>query len=86
MNRIGIQGAIGSYSEMAAFDFFQKGHGKNLNFSPTIITFDHSEEVAQALEEKKIDFGFFPIENSIIGTIDRGARTWRTCAPPACAA
>ncbi len=67
---VGIQGANGSYSEMAVFEFFATGQGQQFKAIPSVINFDHSEQVCEALSNRQIDLAFFPIENSIIGNID----------------
>ncbi|MBI2522248.1 MAG: bifunctional chorismate mutase/prephenate dehydratase [Bdellovibrio sp.] len=66
---VGIQGSNGSYSELAAFEYFACPNGAMMKVIPSVINFDHSEQVCEALNNKQIDFAFFPVENSIIGNI-----------------
>ena len=65
---VGIQGSNGSYSELGAFEYFTGANGISMKVTPSVINFDHSEQVCEALNNKQIDFAFFPVENSIIGT------------------
>lgn len=58
---VGYQGLPGSYSEEALKGYF----GENIN-TYNVSTF---EEVFEALNEKKIDYGVLPIENSSTGGI-----------------
>ncbi|HAZ12018.1 MAG: hypothetical protein A2X86_06795 [Bdellovibrionales bacterium GWA2_49_15] len=67
---VGIQGSNGSYSEMGVFEYFATEHGLSMKIIPSVINFDHSEQVCEALASGQIDFAFFPVENSIIGNID----------------
>lgn len=59
--KIGYQGIKGAYSESAIYRHFGNDAGA--------IGFDISEEVFEALEKNKIDYGVLPFENSIAGSI-----------------
>ena len=57
-----FQGTNGAYSEVALNKYFQnviEGTGYNT-----------SEEVFDALKTHKVDYGFLPIENSIVGNVN----------------
>jgi chorismate mutase/prephenate dehydratase len=60
---VAFQGEIGSYSEEAAFSFF----GGHIQTRP----YESLEEVFQAVEQDKVQFGIAPIENSLEGSIAR---------------
>ena len=60
-NKIAYQGVEGAYSFVAANEYF----GKNNNF----IGFATFEEVVEAVRDKKADFAFLPIENSVAGRV-----------------
>ena len=59
---IGFQGELGAYSEKAIDTLFVE---QSINKVP----FRTSYAVVDALKKKDIDFGLFPIENSIVGSI-----------------
>lgn len=59
--KVGFQGHNGAYSELALREYF----GQNVE----AIGFDFSEEVLENLLSNKLDIGFFPIENSIVGNV-----------------
>lgn len=58
---ISYPGVVGSFSQQAAQSFFGDS-GEYLGFSSW-------EEAAQAVLEKKVDYGVFPIENSSAGIV-----------------
>ena len=60
--KIALQGEIGSFSEMAALQYF----GTDI----AIIPCASFEEVAQAVNTKKADYAILPIENSQTGGIN----------------
>jgi prephenate dehydratase len=62
---IGISGAPGSFSEQAAIKFSEKNSIKN----PEIDFLVSVENVLTKLEMGQIDYGVFPIENSIGGIV-----------------
>ena len=62
---IGISGAPGSFSEQAAIKFAEKNNIQN----PTIDFLVSVENVLAKLEKGELDFGVFPIENSIGGIV-----------------
>ena len=59
---VGYQGVPGAYGEQAAYSYF-KGEWQEL------IPHEAFEDVIEALEEGKIDYGVLPIENSSAGEI-----------------
>lgn len=58
---IGFQGIHGAYSEVGIFSHF----GKDV----TTLGFETFDDVISAIKHKEIDYGFLPIENSIVGSI-----------------
>ncbi len=65
MNKIGIQGAQGSFSEEAA-GIFVKNHG----LDPAEITYlISSEAVLAAVEAEDVDYGVFAMENAQGGVV-----------------
>jgi chorismate mutase/prephenate dehydratase len=60
IKQIGHIGGKGSYSHEAAKQYFPEG---------SYASFDHFENVFKALENKTIDYGVVPIENSSTGGI-----------------
>ncbi len=65
MTKIGIQGAKGSFSEEAAH-YFAKNHGLENFKVEYLIT---SENVLEAVESGKTDFGIFAMENAQGGVV-----------------
>lgn len=63
--KIGISGAMGSFSEEAARTYARKGGIKKFSLEYLISV----ENVLSALESRAIDIGIFPIENSIGGVV-----------------
>ena len=61
MNFIAIQGEKGSYSEIAAKNYF----GKKIKISASYSF----KEVFDKVKKRKVSFGLIPIENSIYGSI-----------------
>jgi len=61
---IAFQGERGAYSEEAALKFF----GQNIE----TLSFESFDEVFDAVEKRKTDFGIVPVENSIEGTVRKG--------------
>ncbi|MFW6139077.1 MAG: prephenate dehydratase, partial [Spirochaetota bacterium] len=59
--KVAIQGEKGSFSEEAGTKYW----GKSVEFIPK-NTFD---QVINAVDEKKVDFGLLPLENTLIGSI-----------------
>ena len=59
---VGYQGVPGAYGEQAAYSYF-KGEWQEL------IPHEAFEDVIEALEEGRIDYGVLPIENSSAGEI-----------------
>lgn len=59
--KIGYQGIKGAYSESAVY--------KHFGNDAEAIGFDISEEVFEALENKKIGYALLPFENSIAGSV-----------------
>lgn len=62
---IGVSGAIGSFSEQAAREYCRNKKIENYKLEYLISV----ENVLNALENKKIDMGVFPIENSNGGIV-----------------
>jgi len=62
---IGVSGAIGSFSEQAAKEYCRAHKFENYKLEYLISV----ENVLNALENKKIDMGVFPIENSNGGVV-----------------
>jgi len=62
--RVAFQGESGAFSEQAGFEFF----GKNIE----TLVFETLNEVFDAVEKRKADFGIVPVENSIEGTVRKG--------------
>ena len=62
---IGICGARGSFSEMAAESYIAKNKVENANLTPLVT----AENVLSAVEEGAVDIGIFPIENSNGGVV-----------------
>ncbi len=60
--KIGIQGIKGSFSYLASKKFFGS---KEINFEE----FNNFKRIFEALENKEIDYGVIPIENSIAGSV-----------------
>ena len=58
--RVACQGVEGSYSNQAAEQFFA---------NPEIQYYTHFEEVFQAVEDGRVDYGVLPIENSTAGSV-----------------
>ena len=58
--RVACQGVEGSYSNQAAEQFFA---------NPEIQYYTHFEEVFQAVEDGRVDYGVLPIENSSYGSV-----------------
>lgn len=61
---LGVSGVKGSFSEQAALTYAAK-HG----LTPDITYLTSVENVLSALDEGKIDYGIFPIENSTGGVV-----------------
>ena len=59
--KVAIQGEEGSFSEEAGIKYW----GNSVVFIPKI----NSDEVIDAVEEGKADYGLLPVENSLIGSI-----------------
>jgi len=59
---VGFQGELGAYSEKAIDTLFAE---QPVNKAP----FRTSYDVVDSLKKKEIEFGLFPIENSIVGSI-----------------
>ncbi|GBC61422.1 prephenate dehydratase [Desulfonema ishimotonii] len=59
--RIGFQGIRGAYSELALYRHFGR--------SVESVGFGSFEEVFEALADRRVDFGFVPVENTIAGTV-----------------
>ena len=55
--KVAFQGVRGAYSEMAALKYFKT---KDIKFLPKV----HFADVFKAVQDKKVDFGIVPIENS----------------------
>ena len=64
--RIGVSGAKGSFSEQAALYYCQQEKIQNCKIEYLISV----ENVLLALDQKKIDLGIFPIENSNGGIVE----------------
>ncbi len=62
---IGLSGKEGSFSEEAALHYLQKEKIKNFQ----LVYLTSVENVLQSLDDKKIDLGIFPIENSNGGIV-----------------
>ena len=58
---VGCQGVVGAYSYLACQKKFPNA---------TITMFDQFEDVFQAVQNKKVDFGILPLENSNAGSVD----------------
>ena len=65
MNKIGLQGGKGSFSEEAA-ELFAKNHGLENFILEYLIS---SENVLASLENNKIDFGILAMENAQGGVV-----------------
>ena len=65
MIQIGIQGAMGSFSEQAAKKFVENQKIKNYSIQYLIS----SEGVLNAVENEKVDFGIFAMENAQGGVV-----------------
>lgn len=63
--KIGVMGAVGSFSEKAAEEYIKM---QSIN-KAEIVPLVSAERVLQALEEGAIDKGIFPIENSNGGIV-----------------
>ncbi|MFC1993019.1 prephenate dehydratase [Chloroflexota bacterium] len=61
--RIAFQGEVGAYSEEAAFHFF----GPSIQSMPC----ETMDDVFKAVEQGEAEFGVAPIENSLVGSINR---------------
>ena len=68
--RIGISGAMGSFSEEAARVYAKKNKVKKFTHDYHISV----ENVLSALENREIDIGIFPIQNSIGGIVTEAVR------------
>ena len=68
--RIGVSGAMGSFSEEAARVYVKKSRIKRFELRYLISV----ENVLSALENRKIDIGIFPIQNSIGGIVTEAVR------------
>lgn len=62
---IGVSGAVGSFSEQAAKEYCRAHKIENYKLEYLVSV----ENVLNALENKKIDMGIFPIENSNGGIV-----------------
>lgn len=62
---IGISGDIGSFSEQAALEYCKKNQIENYELKYLISV----ENVLSSLDEKEIEIGIFPIENSNGGIV-----------------
>lgn len=62
MKKIAFQGVPGAYSEVALKEYFSDKKIESQGFAL-------SEEVFDAVESGKVDYGFVPIENSIVGNV-----------------
>ncbi len=62
--KVAFQGERGAFSEEAALKFF----GKNVK----TLAFESLDEIFNAVEKRKVDFGIVPVENSIEGTVRKG--------------
>jgi prephenate dehydratase len=65
MTKIGLQGAIGSFSEMASKEFAEKHKVEGYELDYLIS----SEGVLQAISNKTIDYGVIAIENAQGGVV-----------------
>ena len=63
--RVAIQGTIGSYSEIAAQNFFSEGTEET-----SIVGYPTFAEVVRACEEGSVDHAVLPIENTTAGSIN----------------
>ena len=63
--KIGIQGAVGSFSEEAS-NKFMKDHGLE---DVTIEYLISSKEVLQSVENQKVEYGIFAMENAQGGVV-----------------
>ena len=63
--KIGIQGAIGSFSEEASKKFIENHGIKN----PEIKYLISSEDVLTSVENRKVDYGIFAMENAQGGVV-----------------
>lgn len=59
---VGYQGVPGAYGEQAAYSYFEEKWS-------SLIAHESFEDVIEALEEGRIDYGILPIENSSAGEI-----------------
>ena len=65
MNKIGIQGGEGSFSEQAAFRFLEKNNLKDFRVKYLI----NSESVLKEVENSKVNYGIFAMENAQGGVV-----------------
>ena len=65
MNKIGIQGGKGSFSEQAAFRFLEKNNLKDFRVKYLI----NSESVLKEVENSKVNYGIFAMENAQGGVV-----------------
>ncbi|MCP4203427.1 MAG: 3-deoxy-7-phosphoheptulonate synthase [bacterium] len=63
--RVGLQGTVGSYSEIAARNFFSKDADET-----SFMGYPTFAEVVRACEEGLVDHGVLPIENTTAGSIN----------------
>ena len=64
-HRIGVQGTIGSYSEIAARNFFSEESEE-----ASVVGYTAFGEVLRACEEGLVDYAVLPIENTTAGSIN----------------
>ena len=60
--KIGYLGPLGTFTHQAALEFFPKAGSE-------FISFNNSFEICDAIEKGQIEYGVFPIENSLQGTV-----------------
>lgn len=65
MTKIGLQGGVGSFSEVAARKFAHMHHVESFELNYLIS----SEGVLAAIDEQRIDYGVFAIENAQGGVV-----------------
>jgi prephenate dehydratase len=65
--KIGYQGVSGAYSEMAADEFVRNEKIKNAK----IIGLSDFDSIFSKVENKELDFGVVPVENSLAGSIHK---------------
>ena len=65
MNKIGIQGGEGSFSEQAALRFLEKNNLKDFQVKYLIS----SESVLKEVENSKVNYGIFAMENAQGGVV-----------------